>query len=261
MKLAALLTTVSHPQKQEWLMQVVVNLESLDLKFDKKIISVDKIHGYEFSKQLQSDIERLGWEFSFVEFGNRPKTLLPELLKLHNYDYILYAEDDILINWCPDVALLNNLLSYKIDNKSCGILTPSAGGSTFKCEGGDTGDFDFIERETIYENANLLVFKRLEEFASSWFFELGTIFIKPILFYNCLKKSVEELPGTQIEQGLTVSWFNLGYHESFFKATFCRPCIKQLYKEYPQLVDPVCKFMSILDPYAGDSRFGGSHHL
>jgi hypothetical protein len=258
-KLAALLTTVSHPQKQEWLLKVVESIEKLNLDFYEKIISVDKINGYDFSKQLQEDVEKLGWRLSFVDYGNRPQTLLFELEKLCRYDYILYAEDDIVLEWSPEQQQLEKLLLTKIEGKTCGILTPSLGGSTFKCEGGDVGDFDYIQRETLYEDANYLVFKRLEEFGSAWFFELGTIFVKPIIFYQCLRHSMERYSGTQIEQGLTRSWFEEGYGNFFYKATFCRPFVSKIYKQYPELVDPICKFLVQLDPYAGECRFGGSH--
>ena len=68
-------------------------------------------------------------------------------------------------------------------------------------------------------------------------------------------------PGAQIEQGMTQIWFEEKYYERFYRATFCRPCIKQLYKNYPQLVDPVCKFISMLDPDGGACKYGGTHHL
>jgi hypothetical protein len=261
MKLAAILTTVTHPQKQEWLMPVIASIEKLNLNFNKKIVSVDKIQGYEFSIQLQEDIEKLGWEFSFVEFGNRPLTLIQELKKLMDYGYILYAEDDILVDWAPPQPLLEQLLLTRIDDKACGILTPSVGGSTFKCEGGDDGDLSAINENTIYEDANLLVFKREEQNASSWFFELGTIFVNPVIFYHCLAQSMAKYPGGQIEQGMTQIWFGEEYYNMFYRASYCRPCIKQLYRDYPQLVDPVCKFITILDPNNGDCRYGGTNSL
>lgn len=262
MKISVLLTTVNHTKKQLWLPQVIESIDKLNLDFDKKIVSVDTICDDQFDPALIAYLERKDWVIKFSTHKSRLNTLTEELQSLQDNDFILHAEDDIAITWLPEQKVIEEILKKSLNERKCGILTPSLGGSTFKCEGGDNGDFDLFKDKNniILNHPNYIVFQRKEENRSLYFFELGTIFVDPKIFLKCLNYS-RYYPGMQIEQAISLAWFNLGIHQNTFKATICKPHISVIYERYPELADPTCRFIEILDPNQGSSLYGGEHHI
>lgn len=263
MKISALLTTVNHKKKQPMAIKVCDSIVSTGFVFDEKIISIDHINSDNYDEHTLYHFKLQGWDIKKSFFGNRIDTLI-DLMRYfvnNNTDFIFHAEDDILVNYLPSRNNIEELLLLAKNNQACGQLTLSLGGSTFKCEGGDDGDFYDIENEKIFENEKILIFRRKEENASSFFFELGTMFIRPKIMLMCLEYAKKNFSAMQIEQAQTRAWFELNIPLVFYRATLCKPDVKKYWKNDTWKIDGECRFITILDPNQGASLYGGKHSI
>jgi hypothetical protein len=263
MKYSALVTTVNHHQKQSWLKSVVESIDSLGIHFEQKIISIDQVNEDEYSAKLISDLKHNGWEFSFVYFRNRLNTLLHEVDKIKNLgcDWLLHAEDDIIINSIPSEKIISEILGGIYGGQKCGIFTPSLGGSTYKWIKENNGDYKHVDENTIYKDSDILVFKRQPIYGGHFFFELGSFFVDINAFYKCLNYTKINFPNKQVETALTLSWFHSGLSAEYYKATYCKPEFLKIYKDNPEdIFTPNCQFVTCIDPMQGSSWYAGSQY-
>lgn len=263
MKISAVITTVNHKHKQPMAMKVCDSLTSTGFIFDEKIVSIDYINSDKYDEDIASYFEHHNWKIKKSLYGSRIDTLI-DLMRYfveNNTDFVLHAEDDILVDYLPTRNDLEGLLLLAKNNQTCGQLTLSLGGSTFKCEGGDDGDLYDIENEKIFENEKILIFRRKEENASSFFFELGTMFIRPKIMLMCLEYAKKNFSNMQIEQAQTRAWFDLNIPSIFYRATLCKPQVQKYWKNDTWKVDGECRFITILDPNQGASLYGGKHSV
>lgn len=247
---AAVITTVNHPQKQEWVKDVISNISSLPINFHRKIISVDMIDHHEYLADTIEFGNNHGWEWSFVYHRNRVSSLIDEIQKLQDYDYILHAEDDIILNKIPSDDIVNNLFL----NQCCGILTPSNGGTYLNDI--DRSDINYAHKNCLYNNNEMMIYTRDIEFSNNFFFELGTFFINPKLFLQCLLFA-KSIPQMQIEHALSVAWVYNKIHLHYYKATWCRSDMLDIYKNNPESFQQISQYTTILDPMQGSSWYAG----
>lgn len=260
-KLGCFLTTVDHPQKMEWLKDVTDSIDRQWINFMSKCVVFDCIHGNDISEELINYLSDHGWSVQQVHNHDRPMTLWHIINQMSECDYVLHAEDDIIIEKFPKHEDLLTIFDSELNIRTCGMLTPSLGGSTFKCEGGDSGDFSNIEKNILYQTNNMVCFIRDEHYASNYFFELGTLFINRKAFQECLEYAIHKCPNVQIEQALTSAWFNLGMYKDYYRATFCKPLLLEVWEKEPWRADGECRFMKCLDPNQGASLYGGKHNI
>jgi hypothetical protein len=254
-KIGVLLTTVNHSQKQTYLQSVINSVNSLGIPFDKKVLSVDHVCDDEYRNDLIS--RNNDWEWSFVNYKNRVTTLIQELEKFQDCDFILHAEDDIELYKTPNVETLCNLFSH-----GCGILIPNLGGTEFDYDKG-MGDLSLIRENTIYQDTEMLIFKRPIEKSNNWFVAFGTFFVKPDLFLRCLKHSKKYLYGNLAEAAFCLSWIYNKIHLDYYKATFCDPAILDNLDNIDKsiLLSMEYQFVTVLDPMQGSNWYGGDMYV
>jgi hypothetical protein len=261
MKIGALLTTVNHPQKQIWIKQVLDSIGSLNIPFAKQIVSVDYVFDDAYSQETINEYSN--WAWSHVYYRSRVSTLIHELEKLQDCDYILHAEDDIVINKVPPADMMDALFSEMYNSQKCGILSPNLGGTMFDFEGGEAGDLHLIPQNIISRNSELIVFKRLPEKSHNFFFNLGVFFIRPDIFLECLKFIQANISGKQVETALTIAWFYSQMHLKYYKATYCDALI--LNNLHNLNKDTIAhnldyQYLTILDENQGSSWYAGNQY-
>lgn len=213
---------LSTAKRLEWLDKSIGSIDSLDFKFEEKIISIDEFDGFTIS---DADVKRYsdnGWIVDKVSVKNK-HTSFKHAVDLSKGDYIFYTEDDIIINKIP--SDIKDILSIKKESKNCGILSMNLGGSNLDYPR-HLGDMPYWLENVIYEKNNLISFIRLETEASKWFIEFPSVFFNKELISNLLDTTI--IQNNVIEETLTSNFFNNFHNNKYYKASICYNKIKEI---------------------------------
>jgi hypothetical protein len=213
---------LSTAKRIQWLNKSIESIDSLDFKFDEKIISVDEFDGFTIS---DSDVKHYldnGWIVDRVSFKNK-HAAIKKAVDLSKGDFIFYAEDDIIINKIPPD--IKEILSIEKEGKICGVLSMNLGGSKLDYPR-HLGDMPYWLENIIYEKDNLITFMRLESEASKWFIEFPSVFFNKELMSNLLDTTM--IQNNVIEETLTSNFFNNSYNKKYYKASICYDKIKEV---------------------------------
>jgi hypothetical protein len=213
---------LSTAKRLEWLNKSIESIDSLDFKFDEKIISIDEFDGFTIS---DTDVKRYsdnGWIVDKVSIKNKHKAL-KQAVDLSKSDYIFYTEDDIIINKIP--SDIREILSIEKEGKYCGVLSMNLGGSKLDYPR-HLGDMPYWLENIIYEKNNLISFIRLETEASKWFIEFPSVFFNKELIANLLNNTT--IQNNVIEETLTSNFFHNSYNNKYYKASICYDKIKDI---------------------------------
>lgn len=175
-----------------------------------------------------------------------------------NTEWVLYCEDDTVIDFLPSIKELNEILETKINDRQCGMMSVNCGGSTFhgvKAIIGDLGP----ECKIIKSTNSYIVILRDEEKRSEYFFCMPAVLIRSELFKQLHQHCVDNHKGTQIEKALSKAWFELNIPFNYYKASIGRTNLLKIAQNEPSKLDTDALFLRFLDPNTGASSSGGSN--
>lgn len=246
---------IAHPQRLEWLKLNIDLMDQQMFPFSKKIISIDQFDGYTVPKELVDYFENKGWVVLLDSHRSRILSMDRAFNEIDS-DYIFYNEDDVLVTF-PKMEDLYDVFNTKINNRTCGMISMTLGGTQYDSPSGNIGDLKFMEENCILKSEDYMIFRRLEEFRNPWFFEFPGLWVKTNLFKNChnTSKSI----GGQIEQGLTLAYEKLGFIETYYKCSIAKKDSIDILLKDGSKVNSHCRLLTNLDPSQGNSPLGGNH--
>lgn len=261
MKITALILGICPPIRLEWLKNNVDYLDAQNFPFEKKIIAIDEFHGYQMPKNLKEYFESNGWEVLVDTHMSRSKTM-DHAFSIINTEYVFYNEDDVLSKM-PKLEDLEKVFNTKIDNKECGMISMTLGGTQFdpSIDDGEfkfIGDLKYMNDNTILQNEEYRIFKRDFKFANAWFFEFPGLIIRTDLFKRCHEGAKRR--GGQVEQALTTSFMEDGFKEKYYKCSVAKLNALEYLKINPMSVNTECRLLTNLDVNQGNSPLGGNHN-
>lgn len=248
------------PIRLQWLKQNVDYLDSQNFPFVKKIIAIDQFHGNTIPLDLVNYFQSRGWNVLVDSHRSRARSMDHAFSQIDS-EYIFYNEDDVL-STMPNILDLSKVFDTIIDERECGMISMTLGGTQFDPSRDDDnhkfiGDLKHMNRNTILENNDYRIFRRMEEYANAWFFEFPGLFIRTNLFKTCHERS-KQIHG-QIEQALTTAYIDQGFMEKYYKCSIAKINAFDLLKINPMSVNPDCRLLSNLDINQGNSPLGGNH--
>lgn len=171
-------------------------------------------------------------------------------------EWILYCEDDTVIDYLPDENSLNIILNNKIEDRECGMLSMNAGGSTFCWTSGNKGDL--TDPSLIIKSSdNYIILLRDESKRSNYFFSMPGVFIRKEIFEKLHNYCIINYKNSQIECALSKAWFDLGIDKKYYKATMGKKNLIETAINNPSKVDKDSLFLRFLDENTGSSSSGG----
>lgn len=252
----AFIMGIAPPQRLNWLYDSINYLDKQNFPFKKKILSIDQFRGHTVPSYLVDYFSSKGWTVLLDSYGSRVKSM-DRIFSEIDSEYLFYNEDDVLAD-LPSPDILDTVFNTKINDKECGMISMTLGGTQFDPESNFIGDLaKMLENKILIKN-EFLVFKRMEEFKNSWFFEFPGLWINTKLFESCHIQAKKE--HGQVEQALTKAYFNLGLNDLYYKSSICKSNALDILLHDPFKVNSHCRFLTNLDPQQGKSPFGGNHH-
>lgn len=251
----AYITGIAHPHRMEWLRATIDYMDSQNFPFKKKIISIDQFNG---NKVKDEDVEyfaQSGWTV-LIDSHHSRKSSFDRAFKEIDTNFLFYNEDDVQAT-LPKIEDLNIALFKEVDDKLPSMISMTLGGTKFDPETKDIGDLKFMEENVILESDDYIIFRRLEDYANSYFFEFPGLWIRTQIFKDCHEAA--KTIGGQIETGLTQAYWNNKYKEKFYKASIAKKGSLQILLEDPRKVNSHCRLLTNLDPLQGNNPAGGNH--
>jgi hypothetical protein len=260
LNITAFLMGIAHPQRLNWLKQNIDNLEEQNFPFYRKIVAIDQFNGHFVPESLVTYLKDKGWEVLLDTHRSRMLST-DRVLNIVDSEFLFYNEDDVL-SLLPKIEDLETVFNTEVNGRKCGIISMTLGGTNFKPEIMDgnhkfIGDLKHINDNIILSCDNYDFFRRMEEYRNEFFFEFPGMFIKTEIF----KKSHERAKniGGQIETALTSGYFNNGFDKIYYKSSVCKKNSLSILLDDPLKVNSHCRLLTNLDPYQGNSPFGGGH--
>lgn len=247
---------IAHPNRMEWLKKTITHMEKQNFAFKKKIVSIDQFNGHVVLESDVNFLEDMGWIVLLDSHKSRILSM-DRAFSMIDTEYIFYNEDDVMADM-PKMEDLYDTFNKKIENRECGMISMTLGGTQFDAASGNIGDLRFMEDNIIVNSDEYIIFKRLEEFKNLWFFEFPGLWIRTSLFKECHNKS--KSLGIQIEQGLTNSYYSHGYDSIYYKCSIAKKNALSILLSDGSKVNSHCRLLTNLDPNQGSSPFGGNHY-
>lgn len=213
MKISCVLLATA--KRLNWLDQSIKSIDTLDFKFDEKILSIDEFDGFKIDHNTILDYRNNGWVVDLVSLKSK-HLALKNVIDLCHGDYVFYTEDDIIIKDVPKDIL--TILQSKIDGKKCGLLSMNLGGSLLDYPN-NMGDLPYWLDNVIFESEEVVCFTRLESQKNNYFFEFPCVFFNYNIIKNLLNNPV--IGNNHIEYELTNRYFNNNFNRDYFKASIC----------------------------------------
>jgi len=246
---------IAHPQRLEWLKTNIDHLEKQNFPFVKKIISIDQFNGHVVPTDLVKYFEDYGWVVLLDSHKSRVASM-DRAFNMIDTEFIFYNEDDVLSD-LPKIEDLTKTFNTDINGRSCGMISMTLGGTQYDAPSGNIGDLRYMTQNIIIDSNGYIIFRRLEEYKNSWFFEFPGLWIRTSLFKDCHNKA--KGLGGQIEQSLTSSYVSNGFINNFYKASICKKDSLNILLNDGSKVNSHCRLLINLDPSQGNSPFGGNH--
>lgn len=246
---------IAHPQRLGWLKLNIDSMDGQNFPFKKKIISIDQFNGHFVPSDLVEYFEDKGWIVLLDSHKSRIASM-DRAFEMIDTEYMFYNEDDVL-STLPNVEDLTEAFNTEVDGRKCGMISMTLGGTQYDGPSGNIGDLRHMMENVIVESDEYVIFRRLEEFKSPWFFEFPGLWIRTSLFRDCHNKSKGN--GGQIEQGLTRTYISSGYINNYYKSSVAKKDALSILLEDGNKVNSHCRLLTNLDPSQGNSPLGGNH--
>lgn len=260
MKYSTLVLGVCHPQKLIWMPQTLKSIDSsIEFSFDRKLLAIDEFKGWVLPGSHRYTFEGSGWEVLIDNHMSRPKSMIHGL-DVISEDVVFYHEDDVLVD-LPARDHVDTLFSHRLeDDRECGMVSLTLGGTkAWFCGGQGPGDLARAGQNTLFDFGSCFAFLREEENRDKHFFEFPGLFVRADLLRQCLDYTMKHCRKMQIEQALTKAWFDLGFHEKYWKASIAKSNFHDVFNDDYKQVFNKCRLLTNLDPRQGSSPYFGSH--
>lgn len=238
------------PDRIEMLRNTLLNNQNILETYNNVILSIDCFNNNPIPDDLSN-------KFKVLQNNYRSQVKnISNLLNNITSEWILYCEDDTVIDYLPDEESLNIILNNKIGDRECGILSINAGGSTFCWTSGNKGDL--TDPSLIIKSCDsYIVLLRDESKRSNYFFSMPGIFIRKEIFKILHNYCIVNYKGLQIENALSKAWFDLDIHKKYYKATIGKKNLIETAINNPSKLDKDSLFLRFLDENTGSSSSGG----
>lgn len=214
--ISIVLITTNSPNRFFYLEKNILSIEKCLIESNnigmEKIISVDMLeeHPADISEILK--YKKFGWKIIFDKGGSRNGMAKNQLrgLSLVTNEWVLYSEDDISFRRIINFKNLNKIL-----NKEIGFIS-----NTGFINDIDSDDIlNYLNNHNNYKIISNDIFLKKDKklFEKKWFLNFPSCYIRKKhleeLLENSLKKFGEK--SISIEEGLSISWFDLGYADNY----------------------------------------------
>lgn len=226
-------TTLSH--RIENMLMTLKTIDSNNFPFQTKILSLD-----DFGDGVSDDIKHYTGLNNWVVLNEPRKGMVQNQIKALNKietDWVLYCEDDVIIEKLPTIEQIEQLLNI---NDRVGTISMTGGGYNDNINQNEI--LHNIKNDFIKVGEDDIFWFRNPSLSNAWFFEFPSMFVKTKIFKNCIDTSLNMFKSIQIEQSYTKSYFHLGYHVEFDRYTWTRDFNNHLnYNENVKfLLDKIC---------------------
>lgn len=256
--ITAFIMGTCRPQRLEWLEQTLDYLDSQNFPFVKKILAIDEFDGYTFPQNLREKFNSRDWLILIDNHKSRVGSMLHAFKNITS-EYVFYNEEDVMAT-LPDIEDLEFLFKkHQIDDRSCSMVSLTLGGSNNHFPAGEYGDLKDVKDNIIFHTKDRICFQRLEEKRNDYFFEFPGLFVNTVIFRTCLSFATKHFHGKAIEEGLTLSYFHLGFDQSLYKASIAKDNLEEIIETNPYAFINECRLLTNLDPEQGNSSSGGNH--
>jgi len=257
MKIKACVMSVAHPKRLLWLNESIKHIESQKFPFHKKVVIIDQFDGWKVPEFLLNKLRDWNWDVKLVALKSRTKAM-DLFFEDDETDIIFYNEEDVMAT-LPSYELVEKIFNKERNGRVCGMLSMTLGGTKFDAPSNFIGDLEFIEKNTIFEDDQRIVFERDEFFKNDWFFEFPGLFVREDIFKTCHHFGHLENKGIQVEMALTNAYIRTNLISKYYKCSLCKKEAPQILKQNPERVNSHCRFLQNLDPQQGSSPVGGNH--
>jgi hypothetical protein len=205
------------PNRQENMINTMKSIDKENFLFKTKILSLDDF-GEGLSKEVESYVSLNEWKLIIEKREGMVKNQIRALQHIDT-EWVLYCEDDVIIEKIPKVEQINKLLSYK--NKA-GIISFNGGGYNAYNDRNFEKIIHNLKNEVIDVGEDEVFWFRDPLLANEWFFEFPVMMVKKEILSDCIKTSLENFKNIQIEQSYTKSYFYLNFDKKYEKYTWSR---------------------------------------
>jgi len=258
MKPDALVMGICHPTKLNYLNQSLDSYDQFDNVFDKKMLAIDQFNGHVFPEAFKTKFSNKNWQIIIDNHKSRSKSILNGLNSTSN-EWVFYNEDDIVMDLPKNFDFSNFLVNN--DGRKPGMFSLTFGGTKHDLGKNDTGDMAYAETNVIFEDDELICFRRIESMKDDFFFEFPGLFIRTDLFISALTHSMKNNQNQQIEFALSRSWFELQLDKEFYKASILRKSFLSYRNNDAMDILHKGRFFNIIDPLQGHFAYGGNTNV
>jgi hypothetical protein len=255
MDITAYITGIAHPQRMTWLRETVDYMDTQNFPFKEKILAIDQFNGHFVKPEEVKYYEGNGWKVLLDSHKSRSKTF-DRVLREINTEFVFYNEDDVMATM-PKIEDIKKVFNLTIEDRKCGMISMTLGGTQFAPERNFIGDLNFINQNIILESDGYIIFRRMESFKNDYFFEFPGLWIRTEILRNCHNKA--KMFRGQIEEALTKGYIDNKYIETHFKCSIAKKDAQNILWDNPMKVNTHCRLLSNLDPRQGSSAVGGNH--
>lgn len=243
--------------KLHYLHKSLKSLDSGNFKFSKKILAIDEFDGLKFPEVFNTEYSKAGWTILIDQHKSRNKSMIHGLNEAES-EWVFYSEDDIIVDF-PKSLKLSDLMKES-DGREVGMISFSFGGTAVDLASNDVKDMAYAEENMIFSTDEYHAYRRIESMRDNYFFEFPAVFVRKDLFLKCLEYASENYRQHQIEQALSLAWFELGFHKKFYKTSILK---KEFlgYRKDSALKIMNCRYFSALDPFQGQFVHGGNTNI
>lgn len=226
-------TTLKH--REQKMLETLISIDVNNFNFIDKILSIDDF-GEGTSINVEEYCRNNNWEILIDEKKGMVNNQIKALKKIKT-EWVLYCEDDVIVEKLPNIEQIKKLLEKK---NNVGIISMTGGGYD------SHNNHDEIRKNLINDIVKVdgdIFWYRDPLLRNDWFFEFPTMIVKTQIFKDCIDTSLKIFKNIQIEQSYTKSYFHLNYHTKYDRYTWSRDFTEKLdySKNIEYLLSEICE--------------------
>lgn len=212
-EVAIVIITLTTPDRNNSLRKLVDSIEDKKPDYDCKIIGVDSLNSGSIGP---IDYERRGW-VTLTKPRRGMVGNLSEAVALTNADWILYSEDDVIVNRLPSKQELLDMTQLTYEGRKPGIISYTYGG--YETSRGHMMDASYANEKRYVKYNDYCLWFRNDHLRNDYWIEFPITFIKRDLLLSCIRCAQTQFKHQQIEVGLSKAWFAQELDRDYAKAT------------------------------------------